>query len=363
MFSRNTNVGNSDRYTTVYNGPAGEGRGFAPGFETTNYSGVEGPAFPALNIRFADDISSPLTTEYTVGAARAFGSRGYGKIIFVDRKTSNVIEDFILLANGTTPIAVDGVTLGQADNILYDNSDEPKREYRALQLMGQQRLMPAVTLNGHVTVQLKNDGNFEGEAPNPAGSPFGDYPEMLSLARSAPAGRLDDFQRAKVRVWADYHARLGSFGSLNLTPIYRYNSGKTYSLVLNGQPLSAIQAARNPGYARMPTQSIFFGERGSQSFEGFAMVDLAVTYGIPVWRSAQPWIKFEMFNVLNNQKLIAWNTDVVADAASPRDENGLPTGYVQGPRYGQPTANSHYPTPRPGADGSRTFDVAVGFRF
>ena len=73
MFSRNTNVGNSDRYTTVYNGPAGEGRTFGPGFDVGNYSGVEGPTFPALNVRFADDISSPLTTEYTVGAARAFG--------------------------------------------------------------------------------------------------------------------------------------------------------------------------------------------------------------------------------------------------------------------------------------------------
>ncbi len=363
MFSRNTNVGNSDRYTTVYNGPAGEGRSFGPGFDVTNYSGVEGPTFPALNVRFADDISSPLTTEYTFGAARTFGARSYAKVVFVDRKTSNVIEDFIIRANGTTPIAVDGVTLGQADNIVYDNSDEPKREYRAVQLMGQHRVMSALSVNGHLTVQLKNDGNFEGETPNPAGSVFGDYPEMLSLTRSAPDGRLDDFQRAKVRVWADYHAKLGEYGSLNITPIYRYNSAKTYSLVLNGQPLSAIQAARNPGYARTPTQAIFFGERGSQSFDGFALVDLALTYGVPVWRSAQPWIKFEVFNVLNNQKLIAWNTDIAADAAGARDENDLPMGYVQGPRYGQGTANSHYPTPRPGADGSRMFDVAIGFRF
>ena len=229
---------------------------------------MEGPTFPALNVRFADDISSPLTTEYTLGAARTFGARSYAKVVFVDRKTSNVIEDFIIRANGTTPIAVDGVTLGQADNIVYDNSDEPKREYRAVQLMGQHRVMNALSVNGHFTVQLKNDGNFEGETPNPAGSVFGDYPEMLSLARSAPDGRLDDFQRAKVRVWADYHAKLGNYGSLNIAPIYRYNSARTYSLVLNGQPLSAIQAARNPGYARTPTQSIFFGERGSQSFDG-----------------------------------------------------------------------------------------------
>ena len=124
-----------------------------------------------------------------------------------------------------------------------------------------------------------------------------------------------------------------------------------------------MQAARNPGYAGAPTQQVFFGERGSQSFKGFALLDLAVTYAVPVWRSAQPWIKFESFNVLNNQKLIAWDTTITADAASPRDEFGLPTGYVQGPRFGQGTSNAHYPTPRAGLDGGRMFDVAVGFRF
>jgi hypothetical protein len=70
-----------------------------------------------------------------------------------------------------------------------------------------------------------------------------------------------------------------------------------------------------------------------------------------------------MFNVLNNQKLIAWDTTIAADPASARDEFGLPTGYLQGPRFGQATSNAHYPTPRPGADGGRLFDFAVGFRF
>jgi hypothetical protein len=363
QFSRNTNVGNSDRYTMVYAGPAGEGRSFAPGFDVNNYAGVVAGTFPALNVLFADDLSSPVTTEYTLGAARTFGARSYAKAVFVQRKTSNFIEEFIVHANGRTPIVVNGATLGQLDNIVYDNSDEMKREYQALQFMGQHRLMDAMSINGHWTVQLKNDGNFEGETPNPTGSAFGDYPEMLSLARSAPEGHLDDFQRSKVRIWADYHASLGRLGSFTFAPIYRYNSARTYSLVLNGQALSAVQAARNPGYAGNPTQQIFFGERGSQSFEGFALVDLAVTYGVPVWRSAQPWIKFEMFNVLNNQKLIAWDTTIAADPASARDEFGLPTGYVQGARFGQGTSNAHYPAPRAGLDGGLMFDVAVGFRF
>lgn len=363
QFSRNTNVGNSDRYTLSYVGPAGEGRSFAPGFDVSNYAGVVAGTFPALNVRFADDLSSPVTTEYTLGVARTFGARSYAKAVFVQRKTSNFIEEFILLGNGRTPIVVNGATLGQLDNIVYENSDEMRREYQALQLMGQHRLRSDLSLNGHWTLQLKNDGNFEGETPNPTGSVFGDYPEMLSLARSAPEGRLDDFQRSKVRLWADYRADLGQFGSLSFAPLYRYNSAKTYSLVLNGQQLSAVQAARNPGYAGNPTQQIYFGDRGSQSFKGFALVDLAVTYGVPVWRAAQPWIKFETFNVLNNQKLIAWDTTITADAASARDEFGLPTGYVVGPRFGQGTSNAHYPTPRAGVDGGRMFAVAIGFRF
>jgi outer membrane receptor protein involved in Fe transport len=363
QFSRNTNVGNSDRYTMVYVGPAGEGRSFAPGFDTSNYQGVVAGTFPSLNVQFADDLSSPVTTEYTLGVARTFGARSYAKAVFVQRETSNFIEEFIQIGNGRTPIVVNGATLGQLDNIVYDNSDEMTREYQALQLMGQHRLMNALSINGHWTVQLKNDGNFEGETPNPTGSVYGDYPEMLSLARSAPEGHLDDFQRSRVRIWADYRAELGRVGTFTIAPIYRYNSARTYSLVLNGQPLTPVQAARNPGYAGTPTQPVFFGERGSQSFKGFALVDLAVTYGVPVWKSAQPWIKFEMFNVLNNQKLIAWDTAITADAASARDEFGLPTGYLPGPRFGQGTSNAHYPTPRAGIDGGRMFDFAVGFRF
>ena len=363
IFSRNSNVGNSDRYALTYNGPAGEGRGFAPGFDINNYSGIASPTFPRLNIRFADNVSSPIVTEYTLGVARTFGSRSYGKIVFIDRKTGNVIEDFITGSNGTTPIVIDGETLGLADNIVYGNTDDMKREYRALQLSAQHRATRALVVNGHWTVQLKNDGNFEGETPNPAGSPFGDYPEMISLERSAPTGRLDDFQRHKLRVWAEYQAELGSYGSVSVSPMYRFNSARTYSLVLTNQSLSAVQAARNPGYAGTPLQSIFFGQRGAQAFEGFALVDVAVTYRIPVWRSAAPWVKFEAFNLLNNQKLIAWNTDVLADPTSPRDEHGLPTGYVQGPRFGRGTSNLHYPVPRPGLDGGRMFDVAIGLRF
>ena len=52
---------------------------------------------------------------------------------------------------------------------------------------------------GHWTVQLQNDGDFEGEAANQPGSPslYGDYPEVFTADRNFPIGRFDDFQRHK----------------------------------------------------------------------------------------------------------------------------------------------------------------------
>ena len=94
-------------------------------------------------------------------------------------------------------------------------------------------------------------------------------------------GRLDDYQQHKVRVWSTYQLGLGRFGALDITPMWRYNSALTYSLAANSVPLSAVQRARNPGYARLPgsgtngSQTLFFGERGSEEFAGYGLVDLA----------------------------------------------------------------------------------------
>ena len=45
-----------------------------------------------------------------------------------------------------------------------------------------------------------------------------------------PEGRLDSFQRHKLRVFGIYSQPLGRFGSLDLSPIWRVNSGRVYSL-------------------------------------------------------------------------------------------------------------------------------------
>ena len=251
QFSRNTNVGNSDRYTLSYVGPAGEGRSFAPGFDLNNYSGVVAGTFPALNVQFADDLSSPVTTEYTLGAARTFGARSYAKAVFVQRKTSNFIEEFILFANGKTPIVVDGATLGQLDNIVYDNSDEMKREYQALQFMGSapadERGLPQRPLDAAAEErrQLRRRDAEPGR--------LGVRRLSRRCCRSRAARRRavsTTSSAARCACGPTTSAGLGRYGSFTFAPIYRYNSARTYSLVLNGQPLSAVQAGRQSGLRR-----------------------------------------------------------------------------------------------------------------
>ena len=365
QFSRNSHVGNADRITGTYTGPAGEGREFAAGFDPANYQTFTG-TFPTANVFFEDGLESPLTREFTAGIAHELRNRGWARATYVKRHATSFVDDFITMAEGQTIVSKNGVTLGAFDNAVYRNTNLPTREYEALQFEAAYRPSVALSVNGHWTVQLENNGTFEGEATNSPAQPslIGDYPEIYVPSRSFPDGRLDDFQRNKIRVWATYQRSLGRFGALDVAPLYRYNSGRTYSLVASGVPLSAQQIARNPGYARLPTsQSIFFGARGSQSFEGYHLIDLATTYSVPVWQSLRPWVKLEILNAFNNQKLVSWNTSVTADMSGPKDETGLPLNYVKSAAFGTATGTSSYARPRPGMDGGRTLMVAAGVRF
>jgi len=371
IFGRNTPVANSGRVTSVYNGPAGQGYDFAPAFDLANYSLVSG-SFPTANIFLADDLHSPLTREFTVSAAQEIGA-GAVRALYVWRQATGLVESFIdnSSAAGKTTVSQNGVVFGTFDNVYYRNSDAAVRDYQGLELQGQYRLRSNWSVAGQWTLQLKNEGNYEGEAANQPGigSVLGDYPELLVEGRNFPTGRIDDYQQHKVRLWSIYQLDMGRFGRVDITPMWRYNSALTHSLAAGSVPLSAVQRARNPGYARLPgsgangSQTLFFAERGSEEFAGYGLADLAVTYQVPVWKSLRPWVKLEVLNAFNNDKLIGWDTTVTADAASALDANGLPTGYVRGTRFGQGTSTAHYPRPRPGLTGGRTFLGAFGVRF
>jgi hypothetical protein len=320
--------------------------------------------FPTANVFFDDDLTSPLTKELTLGVAQEF-RRGWARASYVRRHATDFVEDFITIDGGTTTITRNGLS-GVFDNSVYRNTDLAERRYQGLELQSSYRPRPNVTVNAQWTVQLENDGNFEGESANNPAAPswIGDYPEIISATRSFPNGRLDDFQRHKVRVWAAYGLDLQRFGRIDIAPLYRLGSGRTYSLTAAAVALTPQQIALNPGYARLPaSQPVFFGARGAQSFEGAQLFDLAVTYGAPVWHAARPWVKVEVLNVLNNQKLLTWDTTIAADAAGPTDALGLPLAYIRGPNFGLGTSNANYARPRQGMDGGRTFLMSAGVRF
>jgi hypothetical protein len=292
QFSRNSSVGNPDRYVMQYTGPVGEGRGFASGFDPANYTVTVSGTFPTANVSFADHVGSPMTKEYTVALAREIGQKGYVRAAYVNRSATDFVEDFITVEGGRTTVVLNGLPAA-FDNVVYANTDLARREYQGLDFGGAYRVRPSLAVNGQWTVQLENDGNFEGEAANNPAIPswIGDYPEIVIAGRSFPMGRLDDFQRHKVRMWATCTIDMARFGRLDVAPLYRYNSPRTFSLMAAAVALSPQQSATNPGYVRLPSsQPLFFGARGSQQFEDYALFDLGVTYGVPVWQSVRPWI-------------------------------------------------------------------------
>jgi Carboxypeptidase regulatory-like domain len=365
----NTNVGTPNYLYQLYVGPSCQGRNCAAAYDNNNYVNIGG-VFPTANVFFDKNLSSPITTEYSVTAKAAVGQRGgYVALSYTKRDLSNFIEDFFGIDEGTTTVIQDGVDYGTFDNRVVRNSDEPTRRYQGLSFQTAYRPTTNWGLYGNYTLQLKNEGNFEGELRNqPAQSSlFGNYPELFVPDRNFPIGRNASFQRHKVRAWTTYDFNLGRVGTLASALIWRYDSALTYSLTNAAVPFSAIQLSRDPGYAGPPsTQPLFFGGKGTQDFAGSHKFDVALTYSIPVVKNVSPYVKFTMVNVLNNDKLTTWNTAVSPNNNGPRDANGLPTQFIQGSRFGTATSATNFPLSYLSsgtAVRARAFDLALGFRF
>ena len=159
---------------------------------------------------------------------------------------------------------------------------------------------------------------------------------------------------------------LGGAGQLSLSGLLRADSGLSYSLAASSVALSDNQAGllNDAGYPDAPSsQTVFFGDRGAQFFPGVALFDTSFNYELPLYKTARPWVKFDIYNLLNDLTVIRYNTTVNPDPNSPLDSMGLPTGYIKGPQFGQATSTAAYPSPFQGQRGGRTFRVALGFRF
>jgi hypothetical protein len=381
---KNSPVGHPAEVDSVYQGPAGQGYNFAPGFNVANYpvnaANVTYLNDPKQNAFMDTGTRSPLTHEFTVSyGANLFSGRGYGEVSYVGRVTHSLIEDFQTIADGFSRVVISGVDAGMFTNSVYRNSDEAHRQYQGLVFQSRYRIRNNWSVAGHYTVQLKNEGNYEGEAASQPGktSLIGNYPEAMNAARDFPDGRLQTFQRSRLRLWSIYNLGMGAAGDLSLSGLWRVDSARNFSLAARNQnptaaQLNIVAAAGYPDAAF--TQDVYFtGARGDQLFKGYGVLDASINYNVPVFRSLSPWVKFDIYNLFDNKKLIAWNT-TVSQNRSTVDNLGLGTAYTPGASFGTATGNTvtnaglnninAYPQAFNAAPpGGRTFRAAVGFRF
>jgi hypothetical protein len=358
QFAANTNVGTPSQVNLRYNGPAGQGLDFAPGFDLNNYVVFNGN-FPIRNVIMDDGLATPSTREFTLQAGTRLGQRGEIKAIYTNRRTKNLLEDFISLENGRTTVTENGRTFGTFDNVLYTNSDIPFRKFDSLQIQSSYRVTDNWSFWAHYTNQLKNEGNFEGEAANQPGntSIIGDRVELYNETRHFPAGRLAQYQEHKVRAATNYDLHMGRAGTLNLGVLYRYDSPQTFSFLTQNVQLTPQQRAIGAVYAALPTtQTIYYQGRGTGEFEAQSIFDFALNYDIPVWKSIRPYVKFDLRNAFNAQPLIGFDTTVTPNNNGPRDALGIPTEFVRGPNFGTEQVLTHNPVPR-------EYRFALGFRF
>jgi len=350
----NTAVGKPALLYGYYTGPKGEGRTFAPGFDVKNYKFYYA-SVPTANIFVAPGMHAPISNEVTLSAGTVLPKSGWAKATFTNRKYTDFIEDFVLFKNGCTNIVLQGVSAGCADNITYANSNGPKRLYQAADIQAHYDLTRSWGVEGNLTHQFKNNGNYEGEVGQTIPtSAFGNRPEIQD-PRENPTGRLLQYEANRLRLWTTYNFNLGRFGSLGTGLLFRYDSPLTYSYSASIARTAASKAL-NPGYTGAgSTAGIFFGPRGAGEFNASSIFDASLQWNIPI-AVVTPWIKFDIRNVFNDRTLLSYSTAVTADATTPLDSLGYPTGFTKNATFGRPTASTNYVVPR-------QYLVYAGIRF
>jgi hypothetical protein len=369
-FLRATNVGTPNLIYSVYTGPAGSGRNFAPGFDPANYQQVGG-SFPTENVFNQSNLSAPITREYTFSAGGQVLQDTYAAVTYINRATRNFVDDFVTIDGGKTDVVVGGIDYGTFDNIYFKNTNVPKREYQAIAFQSRSRIVKDLHLDVNYTYMIKYFGDYEGESTGQPAIPslIGNNPEIYVPERNFPLGNLSGLQRHKLRLLSDYTLPT-SFGIWGFGLIYAFDSGTPYSYVATGFPVSAVQLSHDPGYANPPaTEPLYFGQRGSQTFPSQSRFDLALNYEYPIAKVVSLWVKGAVVNVFNTHYLLAYNTAIVpcSNPNSARqqaagctnftlDSNGLPTTFVPGAAFGTARSAADYQV-------ARTFTLSAGIRF
>ena len=139
------------------------------------------------------------------------GTSGYLKAIYTHRNVNDFVQTFVTRETGTTDVVKNGVDFGTFANRLWANTNAGERTYDALAVPGRLPARLQVERRRATTrCSSRTTATRKVKAANQPGAPSffsGYYPELFNEARTYPIGRLDDFQRHRVRAWSDVRPR------------------------------------------------------------------------------------------------------------------------------------------------------------
>jgi hypothetical protein len=320
----------------------------------------EAPFIPGVTSVISEGLSSPHANELSAGFSRRLGTRGLLRVDGVYREYKDFYSSRTDLSTGRVQDP-----LGRSfDLAITENTNEPERTYRGLNLQLSYPLLDDRLLVGGNYTLSRSRGNFSGE--NAFVSVIESYPEYSDRAWSAPVGDLSIDQRHRGRVWATYDVPLPeAVGRLDIGLLELMGSGTPYGGM--GQ-VSTRPYVSNPGYLTPPaTVPYFFTAPDEHRTKALFRTDLALNYAHEVFERAEIFGRFRMLNVFDRQEPIDANHISAAvlmrgDKPSLQAFDPFVTTPVEGTHwrrastFGQPSSRLAYGTPR-------TFDFSIGLRF
>jgi hypothetical protein len=257
-------------------------------------------SIPGAQTIIRGSLKSPNVREYTVGGGMQIGN-GFVRADVIDRDWKDFYVNVRNASTGT--VVINGAP---ADLTLIANSNDLKRNYKALELQGQYRLFANLQLGGNYTYsRLKGNAVQENAGSGPISEGFSTtfYPEFANFPNNAPIGYLPSDQTHKVRLWASYD--LHTFlGNLNLGAIERVDSGLSYSETA-AVNTSWENITNAPAYATPPTtETYFFSKRGAFRTAALRATDLSATFSFPTFHGAEVYVEGYAFNAFNAHSIV-----------------------------------------------------------
>lgn len=394
--------GNADAYQFIYTGPSINADTGGPLTPTADgirqvfeWFSANQNILPIIPIKvvgvtpiIGSSLDSPSAWEYAGGVSRQFGAGAAVRADVTYRTFGNFYalrtDSSTGLVGDTRPLAPAAGNAGPYDLSVLENTNLLTREYAALLLQGQYRIVTG--LDGGATYTLSRAwGDFDGEsASGPAASGALQYPEYKKASWSYPTGDLSIDQRHRLRIWATY--RLPHISGLSISGLQIIESGVPYGAVgVSG--LDFGQSVQNPGYATPPAPAAtqyYFTNRDAFRTEGQRRADLAISYvhGVKPLRGMEVFGQLQVLNVFDQSQLCACGAltalqdggsidiariDQTVSTAAPGNQayqvfNPFTTAPVEGinwartPAFGTAVNRFAYTTPR-------TMRLTFGVRF